>query len=84
MVIDMIARCSLVLGLSASCLPTNLGGCLTEMVDAMRQVAELNSELTVEERNLLSVAYKVPYSFPSIIVPLCYCFKRGRSFEDSR
>lgn len=29
-----------------------------EMVDAMKKVAELNLELTVEERNLLSVAYK--------------------------
>lgn len=29
-----------------------------EMVSAMRKVAELNTELTVEERNLLSVAYK--------------------------
>jgi len=29
-----------------------------EMVDAMKKVAKLNVELTVEERNLLSVAYK--------------------------
>jgi 14-3-3 protein epsilon len=29
-----------------------------EMVDYMKQVAKLNVELTVEERNLLSVAYK--------------------------
>jgi 14-3-3 protein epsilon len=29
-----------------------------EMVDAMKTVAKLNVELTVEERNLLSVAYK--------------------------
>jgi len=29
-----------------------------EMVDAMKKVANLNVELTVEERNLLSVAYK--------------------------
>jgi len=29
-----------------------------EMVEAMKQVAHLNVELTVEERNLLSVAYK--------------------------
>jgi len=29
-----------------------------EMVDSMKQVAKLNIELTVEERNLLSVAYK--------------------------
>jgi 14-3-3 protein epsilon len=29
-----------------------------EMVDAMKKVARLNTELTVEERNLLSVAYK--------------------------
>jgi len=29
-----------------------------EMVDAMKKVAELDLELTVEERNLLSVAYK--------------------------
>jgi len=29
-----------------------------EMVDAMKKVAGLNAELTVEERNLLSVAYK--------------------------
>ena len=29
-----------------------------EMVDAMKRVAALNVELTVEERNLLSVAYK--------------------------
>jgi len=29
-----------------------------EMVDAMKKVARLNTELSVEERNLLSVAYK--------------------------
>ena len=29
-----------------------------EMVDAMKKVAKLDLELTVEERNLLSVAYK--------------------------
>ncbi|WJX22433.1 hypothetical protein P8452_11740 [Trifolium repens] len=29
-----------------------------EMVDAMKNVAKLDVELTVEERNLLSVAYK--------------------------
>jgi 14-3-3 protein epsilon len=29
-----------------------------EMVLAMKKVAEMNVELTVEERNLLSVAYK--------------------------
>jgi len=29
-----------------------------EMVDSMKKVAQLNDELTVEERNLLSVAYK--------------------------
>jgi 14-3-3 protein epsilon len=29
-----------------------------EMADAMKKVAQLNQELTVEERNLLSVAYK--------------------------
>jgi len=29
-----------------------------EMVDAMKKVAGLDVELTVEERNLLSVAYK--------------------------
>jgi len=29
-----------------------------EMVDAMKKVAGLNVELSVEERNLLSVAYK--------------------------
>lgn len=29
-----------------------------EMVEAMKKVASLNVELTVEERNLLSVAYK--------------------------
>jgi 14-3-3 protein epsilon len=29
-----------------------------EMTDSMRQVASMNQELTVEERNLLSVAYK--------------------------
>jgi len=29
-----------------------------EMVDAMKKVAALNEELSVEERNLLSVAYK--------------------------
>ena len=28
------------------------------MVDSMKKVATLNQELTVEERNLLSVAYK--------------------------
>ena len=31
---------------------------LTEMVDAMKKVANLDVELTVEERNLLSVGYK--------------------------
>lgn len=31
---------------------------ITEMVDAMKKVAKLDLELTVEERNLLSVAYK--------------------------
>ena len=30
-----------------------------EMVDAMKKVADLNVEFSVEERNLLSVAYKV-------------------------
>lgn len=30
----------------------------TEMVEAMKKVASLDVELTVEERNLLSVAYK--------------------------
>ena len=29
-----------------------------EMVQSMKKVADLNVELTVEERNLLSVAYK--------------------------
>ena len=32
--------------------------CLLEMVENMKEVARLNSELSVEERNLLSVAYK--------------------------
>ena len=31
---------------------------LTEMVECMKRVAGLDVELTVEERNLLSVAYK--------------------------
>ena len=31
---------------------------VVEMVDAMKTVAGLDVELTVEERNLLSVAYK--------------------------
>lgn len=31
---------------------------LTEMVEAMKMVASMDVELTVEERNLLSVAYK--------------------------
>ena len=31
---------------------------LSEMVEAMKNVASLDVELTVEERNLLSVAYK--------------------------
>lgn len=38
-----------------------LAGCdlfLSEMVEAMKKVAGLDTELTVEERNLLSVAYK--------------------------
>ena len=30
----------------------------TEMVEAMKTVASMDVELTVEERNLLSVAYK--------------------------
>lgn len=29
-----------------------------EMVESMKKVAKLNCELTVEERNLLSVGYK--------------------------
>lgn len=33
-------------------------GVVTEMVEAMKKVASLDVELTVEERNLLSVAYK--------------------------
>lgn len=32
--------------------------CLTEMVESMKKVASMDMELTVEERNLLSVAYK--------------------------
>jgi 14-3-3 protein epsilon len=31
---------------------------LLEMVDSMKKVAKTDQELTVEERNLLSVAYK--------------------------
>lgn len=31
---------------------------MTEMVESMKRVASSNQELTVEERNLLSVAYK--------------------------
>lgn len=31
---------------------------LAEMVESMKNVAALDTELTVEERNLLSVAYK--------------------------
>lgn len=31
---------------------------IPEMVECMKQVASLDVELTVEERNLLSVAYK--------------------------
>lgn len=31
---------------------------VTEMVESMKRVAALDKELTVEERNLLSVAYK--------------------------
>jgi hypothetical protein len=34
------------------------GRVYAEMVEAMKKVASLNVELTVEERNLLSVAYK--------------------------
>ena len=34
------------------------GVCFAEMVEAMKKVAALDVELTVEERNLLSVAYK--------------------------
>lgn len=33
-------------------------GIIAEMVDAMKKVAKHNVELTVEERNLLSVGYK--------------------------
>lgn len=36
----------------------NAIGVVTEMVEAMKKVASLDVELTVEERNLLSVAYK--------------------------
>lgn len=32
--------------------------CFPEMVEAMKKVASMDVELTVEERNLLSVAYK--------------------------
>ena len=36
----------------------NIHFCFSEMVEAMKNVAGLDVELTVEERNLLSVAYK--------------------------
>ena len=37
----------------------NLAGfVITEMVESMKSVAKLNVDLTVEERNLLSVGYK--------------------------
>ena len=32
--------------------------CISEMVEAMKAVAKMDTELSVEERNLLSVAYK--------------------------
>ena len=32
--------------------------CFLEMVSSMREVAKLNVELSVEERNLISVAFK--------------------------
>ena len=32
--------------------------CVAEMVDAMKNVATMGVELSIEERNLLSVAYK--------------------------
>lgn len=36
-----------------------MNGFDTEMVDAVNKVAKLDVELTVEERNLLSLGYKV-------------------------
>lgn len=36
----------------------NFIGCAPEMVECMKQVAKLDVELTVDERNLLSVGYK--------------------------
>jgi 14-3-3 protein epsilon len=41
-------------------LPTILKNCIhyAEMVECMKKVAKLDVELTVEERNLLSVGYK--------------------------
>lgn len=36
----------------------NISFLFSEMVEAMKKVAKLDLELTVEERNLLSVAYK--------------------------
>lgn len=32
--------------------------CVSEMVESIKKVASMDTELTVEERNLLSVAYK--------------------------
>jgi hypothetical protein len=45
-----------------------------EMVDHMKAVAQQPQELTVEERNLLSVAYKVPSNLTLIIVNISYKF----------
>ncbi|KAI8507386.1 hypothetical protein Bbelb_147660 [Branchiostoma belcheri] len=50
------------IGLIIGCIPTGAAGRHPvrhlQMVEAMKAVAERNTELSVEERNLLSVAYK--------------------------
>ena len=46
------------------------------MAASMKSVTETGVELSNEERNLLSVAYKVTKSkcihFPSFIIPFCF------------
>ncbi|MQM17846.1 hypothetical protein Taro_050829 [Colocasia esculenta] len=51
-------RSSLQIWISATLLESAFGGSAVEMVESMKRVANLDVELTVEERNLLSVGYK--------------------------
>ena len=56
--IDGQLHCNVQMRLSLLMLVAFFGGMCSEMVNFMKEVAALDVELTVEERNLLSVAYK--------------------------